>query len=173
VRKRSDLASHVHGAIFLAVAGAVWCGSAIPASAQDVGLGRDAWLHVANCSECHGWMGDGAQEDPRAPRGANLRETKLNAEQIAEVILCGRPGTPMPAFDQRAYTDARCYGMAAGQLGNAEPTISQIPLTKRHAQALAAFILAEFTGKGAPTLETCTALLGAAAARCGEFRRTP
>lgn len=141
------------------------------AGAQDANFGKSAWLTGANCADCHGWMGDGVQEDPRAPRGANLRETNLTAEQLSEVILCGRPGTEMPAFDARAYTDARCYGMTRAQIGNQAPPIAQTPLTKRHADGLALFILQELKAKGAPNFQNCTELLGGTADKCGIFRR--
>ena len=52
----------------------------------------------ADCQFCHGINGDG-RGDPRSPgRAANLRETRLNREQLIEVIACGRPGTEMPHF---------------------------------------------------------------------------
>lgn len=144
---------------------------AFPAAAQDVAFGKSVWLTGANCADCHGWMGDGVQEDPRAPRGANLRETNLTAEQLSEVILCGRPGTEMPAFDARAYTDARCYGMTRAQLGGQAPPIAQTPLTKRHADGLALFILQELKARGAPSFQNCTELLGATADKCVTLRR--
>jgi len=137
-----------------------------PGVAQDAAFGRDVWLKQANCSDCHGWLANGQPEDPRAPKGANLRQTTLNAAQIAEVILCGRPGTPMPYFDTRAYTDARCYGMTKAQMGDAVPEPAISGLTKRHADGLAAFILGEFAGKGDPTFEDCVSLLGAGNPRC-------
>lgn len=143
--------------------------AAQPATAQDVSFGRDVWLKQANCADCHGWLATGIPEDPRAPKGANLRETTLTAAQISEVILCGRPGTGMPHFDQRAYTDARCYGQTKAQLGDAAPPQGVVALTKRHADSLAAFILAEFAGKGPPSREECITVLGTATPRCGNL----
>ncbi|MBM3507195.1 MAG: hypothetical protein FJX64_05640 [Alphaproteobacteria bacterium] len=139
------------------------------ASAQDAAFGKGVWLTGAKCADCHGWMGDGVQEDPRAPKGDNLRETTLTAEQLSEVILCGRPGTGMPYFDPRAYTDARCYGMTRAQIGNQAPEAGAAQLTKRHADGLAAFILSEFAGKGAPTKALCASLLGPTVARCAQL----
>ncbi len=138
----------------------------LPAHAQDAAFGRSVWLTQANCSDCHGWFGNGFGEDPRSPKGANLRETTLDAAGIAEVILCGRPGTQMPHFDPRAYTDKRCYDVTRADLGDQVPPDAQTPLTRRHADGLAAFILAEFKGKGDPTQEECLALLGAQSSRC-------
>jgi mono/diheme cytochrome c family protein len=143
------------------------------ASAQDANFGRQVWLTQANCADCHGWLADGINEDPRSPKGANLRETVLDAAQLAEVILCGRPGTGMPHFDARAYTDDRCYGLTAAAIGNAIPPAGAQALTARHARGLAAFILAEFVGKGAPTNGECVALLGEASQNCAKYPAAP
>jgi hypothetical protein len=140
-----------------------------PALAQDAGFGREVWLRQANCSECHGWLANGIAEDPRAPKGADLRQTALNQDQIIEVILCGRPGTGMPHYDMRAFTDDRCYGSTKEQLGDQTPPQASMPLTRRHATGLAAFILDEFAGKGPPTFEDCESLLGAGNARCTAY----
>lgn len=137
-----------------------------PAMAQDAAFGEGVWLHEANCADCHGWLANGVAEDPRAPRGANLRETTLTEEQIAEVIMCGRPGTGMPAFDPKAYTDARCYGVTRADLGDMTPAYADFTLTRRHATGLAKFILSEFAGRGEPTAEDCMELLGAENSRC-------
>ncbi len=139
---------------------------AMPAAAQDASLGRGVWLGQANCADCHGWLGNGVPEDPRAPRGANLRNTTMDLATLSEVILCGIPGTGMPHFDPRAYTDTRCYGSTREQLGDATPFPADASLTKRLADGLAAFILAEFAGKGDPTQTDCTTLLGADNRRC-------
>lgn len=140
-----------------------------PAAAQDANFGRSVWLSQANCADCHGWMGDGNPEDPRSPKGADLRQTTLNADQLVEVILCGRPGTPMPHYDHKAYEDDRCYGVTAADLGDQTPMVSQNPLTQRHAKGLAAFILSEFAGKGPATQADCHALLGPDSARCSSL----
>ncbi len=146
--------------------GALFAAAAGQAFGQDAAFGRSVWVSASNCADCHGWMGDGVPEDPRSPKGANLRETFLNQEQLVEVILCGRPGTAMPHFDRRAYTDQRCYGLTRAELGDATPPTADLALTARHAGGLAAFILSEFAGKGAPTFEDCTELLGAENPRC-------
>ena len=146
-------------------------GLVLPAAGQDAGFGRDVWLKQANCSDCHGWFGTGLPEDPRSPKGANLRQTKLDAARIAETVLCGRPGTAMPYFDQRAYTDGRCFGMTKEQMGENMPGLGGVALTRRHADGLAQFILNAFAGKGDPTFEECEGLLGAGNRRCPEFPR--
>ncbi len=136
-----------------------------PAVAQDANFGKQIWLNQANCADCHGWLGDGNNADPRSPRGANLRVTTLDAETIATIVLCGLPGTGMPHFDARAYTDDRCYGSTRAQMGDAMPPTGAVELTARHARGLAAFILAEFAGKPV-TKENCEALLGADSQLC-------
>jgi hypothetical protein len=147
-------------------AGGLALGLAGSAAAQDVNFGKSIWLTQANCAECHGWMGDGVQEIPQMPQGANLRQTTLTLEQLSEVIMCGRPGTPMPHYDPRAYTDARCFGMTAAQIGPMVPPPAGYTFIKRHGDSLAAFILSEFAGKGPPTRAACVALLGNENPRC-------
>jgi len=49
----------------------------------------------------------------------NLHETRLDREQLIEVIACGRPGTEMPHFDKYAYEDTDCYGLKGKDLGSA------------------------------------------------------
>ena len=145
--------------------------SALPASAPDAKLGKDIWITKAPCKNCHGWAGHGVADDPQAPVGFSLRTTTLNQAQLAEVILCGRPGSEMPYFDRNAYTDARCYGMTKEQLGGMSIGQGSTTLTAREAAALAMFIVAEFVGKPAPTFEECDAFWGAGAARCREYPR--
>src|SRR5688572_20080808 len=66
-------------------------------------IGQDIWRSGISCWDCHGNMGNGQPEDPRSPAGADLREAQLTVDQIAEVIRCGRPGTPMPSFGRNPY----------------------------------------------------------------------
>src|SRR5436309_3020445 len=69
-----------------------------------VDSGKRVWQGRAGCYNCHGWAGNG-QNALNYPSGANLRETTLSAEQIAEVVRCGRPGTEMPFHERSAYTE--------------------------------------------------------------------
>jgi len=140
-----------------------------PALAQDANFGKSIWQSQANCADCHGSMGDGNADDPRSPQGANLRETGLDESGLIEVILCGRPGTAMPHFDPKAYTDDRCYELTKEDLGDMVPVAGAMAMTKRHATGLARFILEEFAGKGAPTAEQCRALLGPDSPRCVNY----
>lgn len=148
-------------AAFAAVSGA--------AAAQQVDLGFRTYKDKVECGRCHGWAGDGVQDDPRAPKGANLRQTPLDRAGLIEVIKCGRPGTEMPHFDERAYTDKRCYDMTAADLGNRKPPFSGIGLIGREIDALADYLLAKVVGKGAPTRRECEEFYGASSSACKDL----
>src|SRR5712672_4366854 len=97
----------------------------LPAHAadDDFAYGRRLYLDKAQCSYCHGWAADGAGEPQSNGGAANLRDTRMNRDQLIEVILCGRPATPMPHFDEQAYTDQRCYGLSEAELGPKTPSL--------------------------------------------------
>lgn len=137
--------------------------------AQDAKLGREIWLTKANCRDCHGWSGDGVGDIAQAPQGANLRATKLSPDDLATTIKCGRPGTPMPYFDRFAYTDTRCYGVTAKDLGDQTPGQAQNTLIAREVDALVAYLQTFVIGKGEPTFEQCVELWGAASRLCPRY----
>jgi mono/diheme cytochrome c family protein len=140
-----------------------------PALAQDFSYGRRLYLDKAQCGFCHGWAGDGAGE-PQSNGGANLRQSFLNREQLIEIIMCGRPGTPMPRFDEDAYTDKRCYDMTEADLGTNVPTLPPgSTLQKREAEAIADYILAKFKGRGQVTREECEEVFGDGARSCRDY----
>ncbi len=123
---------------------------ATPAPAQDaqvLALGKQLWGSKAPCRDCHGSTGNGVPDVPQEPEGANLHTTPLTREQLAEVIRCGRPGTGMPSFDRNAYTDDRCYGMTAADLGDQQPPPGTPPLSDREVNAIVEYIVATFVGK--------------------------
>ena len=137
-------------------------------AAQDFSYGRRLFLEKADCAFCHGWAGDGAGE-PQSNGGANLRQSFLNREQLVEIIMCGRPGTAMPRFDEDAYTDKRCYDLTEADLGRDVPTLPPgSTLQKREAEAIADYILAKFIGRKAVTREECEENFGAVA-RCDDY----
>ena len=74
--------------------------------------GRLVYQRVGVCVNCHGWPGDGQTgTNPMVHvQGANLRETKLDAQGLYDVIRCGIPGTQMPYHDSVSYKDDRCSG---------------------------------------------------------------
>ena len=145
---------------------------AASAADDDFAYGRRLYLDKAQCSYCHGWAADGAGEPQSNGGAANLRDTKMNRDQLIEIILCGRPGTPMPHFDEQAYTDQRCYGLSEAELG---PKVPSLPpgatLQKREAAAIADYLLAKVIGRGPVTRAECEEMFGAGARSCGEYSK--
>jgi hypothetical protein len=136
----------------------------------DVALGSRLWKGKAPCRACHGWGAHGTQDDPQSPVGANLRATTLTPDQMAEVILCGRPESSMPFFHRNAWTaDFPCYGMTRADVGDLMPEQARPSLTEREANALVAYVFMDFVGKPQPTFEECKAFWGADATRCAEY----
>lgn len=145
------------------VALTVGVGLALPAIAQDdqVAEGQRIWSRKAECPQCHGWAGDGNGGLHSAGLAASLRTTKLTREQIRVTIQCGRPGTPMPHFDRFAYTDKRCYGMTAADLGANVPDGAAVSLQSYEIADLAAYIAAKIKGAGPITRAECLDFFGA------------
>jgi mono/diheme cytochrome c family protein len=140
------------------------------AQADDFAYGRRLFLEKAQCQYCHGWAGDGAGEPQSNGGAANLRESKLTREQLVEVILCGRPTTPMPRFDEDAYTDDRCYGMTEKDLGAQVPSLPPGgTLRKREAEAVADYLIGKVIGRGAVTRQECEEAFGAGARACTAY----
>jgi hypothetical protein len=132
--------------------------------------GRRLYLDKAQCGFCHGWAADGAGEPQSNGGAANLRESHLNREQLVEVILCGRPGTPMPRFDEQAYTDYRCYGVNESEAGAMMPALPPgSTLRKREAEAIADYLLAKVIGRGPVTRQECEEAFGPGARSCGQY----
>jgi Cytochrome C oxidase, cbb3-type, subunit III len=149
-------------------------GSATAGAQEDFSYARRLYLDKAQCSYCHGWAGDGAGEGQSNGGAANLRQTRLNRAQLVMVILCGRPGTAMPRFDESAYSDKRCYGMTETQLGSRTPALPPgSTLQAREAEAIADYLLAKFVGRGAATRTECEESFGKGARSCGEYPAKP
>ena len=147
----------------------------VTASADDdFSYARRLYLDKAQCSYCHGWAGDGAGEGQSNGGAANLRQTRLNRAQLVMTILCGRPGTAMPHFDESAYTDKRCYEVTRAELGSRTPALPPgSTLQAREAEAIADYLLAKFVGRGAATRAECEESFGKDARLCGEFPAKP
>ena len=145
---------------------------ATPLAAQPADVaayGRRLYQDKAQCSFCHGWAGDGAGE-PQAPAGANLRQSHLDRGQLVEVIMCGRPGKPMPAYDELAYSDRRCYGVTEAELGGQVAAMPPSgPLQKREVEAISDYLLAKVVGRGAVTRGECEEMFGAGARSCARY----
>ena len=118
------------------------------AGAQNVSFGQRLYHDKADCQFCHGPDGDG-RGDPRSPgKAPDLHKTRLDRDQMIEVITCGRPGSEMPHFDKYAYEDKSCYGLSAAELGKSlPPDPHSTPLNKREIAALVDYLLATFVGK--------------------------
>jgi hypothetical protein len=148
--------------------------SATAGAQEDFSYARRLYLDKAQCSYCHGWAGDGAGEGQSNGGAANLRQTRLNRAQLAMGILCGRPGTAMPHFDESAYSDKRCYGMTETELGSRTPSLPPgSTLQAKEAEAIADYVLAKFVGRGAATRAECEETFGTGARACGEYAVKP
>ena len=146
-------------------------GFAAPVSAQNLKLGKQVFQIKINCPLCHGWAANGVQEDPREPRGANLRETVMDKEAIMNAVKCGLPETSMPYFDRRAYVDDRCYGMTAAEMGDVKQPPGNPNLIGREIEAVADYVLAKIVGRGEITFEECVEFFEAEVSRCNDFPR--
>lgn len=141
-----------------------------PAQAQEsVQRGRVIWGQKAGCIFCHGWSGDGHGDEHADGAAANIRETILTRDQIQEVIKCGRPGSSMPRFDKFAYTDRRCFGMTAEELGKDVPSEPPAPLQIFEVDAIADYVAAKLKDAGPVTKEECLEFFGGVGAACDKY----
>jgi mono/diheme cytochrome c family protein len=129
---------HVHA---LAIAACI--GLAVPALAQNnsgLAVGKDAWSR-AGCFNCHGITAAGGSGGD-FPVGPSLRDITFDKATMVEIVSCGRPGTPMPAWLKGAYTTVQCYGMPLGSMpeGMTVPAI----LTADEIKALVDYVFATF-----------------------------
>jgi mono/diheme cytochrome c family protein len=162
------IAACIAPAVGLLLAVAVAAQNAAPG---DIALGKRLYQDKATCGFCHGWSGDGAG-DPQSPgKAANLRETKLDHDQLVEVIRCGVPGgTAMPHFDKFAWTKGEeCFGMTADEVGDKKPPNPPVGLQKREIEAIVAYLEAKVVGKGPPTVADCEDYFGQGSKRCQEM----
>jgi hypothetical protein len=140
------------------------------AVAQDVEEGFRVWKDKAGCPLCHGWAGDGLASGFHNQGGLPLRKTQLTRDQIRMTLQCGRPGTAMPHFDRFAYTDKRCYGMTAKDLGNLEPDRATTTLQPWEMDAVADYVATKVKGAGPVTRKQCIAFFGGGAeAECAKY----
>jgi mono/diheme cytochrome c family protein len=149
--------------------------AAAPAArSEDVARGQQIWHDKAECNFCHGWAGDGAATSGFHHEGnpPSLRKTQLTRDQIRMTIQCGRPGTPMPHFDRFAYTDKRCYGMTAADLGDQTPQRAGTTLQRDEIDALADYVAAKIKGAGPVTKAECLVYFGGKSSNCDSFPDT-
>jgi cytochrome c553 len=139
------------------------------ALAQDVANGQRIWTSKAGCPQCHGWAGDGLASGFHNQGAPSLRDTQLDRDQVRETIQCGRPGTQMPHFDRFAYTDKRCYGMTAQDLGDLEAIRAATTLQSYEIDAVADYVATKIKGAGPVTRAQCVEFFGEGAAECDKY----
>jgi mono/diheme cytochrome c family protein len=143
-------------------------------AADDFAGGRRIFLEKADCAYCHGWAGDGAGQGQSPGGAANLRRSQLNRDSLIVVISCGIPGRGMPHFDDQAYTDKRCYGMTAAEMGDKVPPFPpSTALPRRDIETVADYLIAKIIGRGPITREECVEALGERVRSCGEYPAAP
>jgi mono/diheme cytochrome c family protein len=143
-----------------AVVLAAFLAAAPAARSEDVADGLRIWKEKAGCPQCHGWAGDGLASGFHEQGGLPLRKTQLTRDQIRMTIQCGRPGTSMPHFDRFAYTDKRCYGVIAQDLGNKVPDRAPTTLQPYEIDAVADYVAAKVKGAGPVMRAQCVAFFG-------------
>ena len=146
----------------------------MPAAAQtsgDISMGKRLYQAKATCGFCHGWAGDGAGDPLSEGKAANLRETKLDHDQLVEIIRCGVPGgTAMPHFDKFAWTEGEdCFGMSEAEVGDKKPPAPTVWLQKREIEAIVAYLEAKVVDKGPPTVADCEEYFGQGSGRCRDM----
>jgi mono/diheme cytochrome c family protein len=134
--------------------------------------GKIVYRSVAYCGNCHGWPGDGITGILlQAPRGANLRESKLDTQALIEVIKCGLPGTEMPYHSTTAYRDGSCYGMEMSDFAPGNKPIRGKTFRDKDIVNLVAYLQTKMIGLGKPTVEECADFFdNPAASACGRFK---
>ena len=132
--------------------------ASVPATvAQDkVEAGLEVWKK-SGCADCHGAFANGEKERDESPTGANLRTTRIGADELKVVISCGKPGgAGMPAFDEGAYKVRACYGRPLGAPpDNLYP--AGVTLTPADIDAVIAYLQARIIGRGRITKQECLA----------------
>jgi mono/diheme cytochrome c family protein len=120
------------------------CSAAAFAQSEDkVKAGLAAWRN-SGCADCHGAFANGERERDESPAGADLRRTRLKADELKLAIRCGRPGTGMPAFEEGAS------GCTGGDLYPAPAKLSAEQIDN-----VVAYLQARIVGKGKITKQEC------------------
>jgi hypothetical protein len=88
-------------------------------------------------------------------QGANLRETRLDAQGLYDVIRCGIPGTQMPYHDQASYKDDRCNGLLLSDLPPDQAVVKGKTFGDAQMLDLIAYLEKYVVGHGKPTYEEC------------------
>lgn len=139
----------------------------------DAEKGKVVYQRVGICVNCHGWPGDGVTgRNPLShAEGANLRETKLDAQGLYDVIRCGLPGTKMPYHDSASYKDDRCFGMLMSDYDAEGAPIKGKTMREAQMVDLVAYIQKYIVGKGKPTYEECALYFDTSAEKsCSHYK---
>jgi hypothetical protein len=123
----------------------------------DAEKGKRVYQRIGVCVNCHGWPGDGQTgTNPMVHvQGANLRETRLDAQGLYDVIRCGIPGTQMPYHDQASYKDDRCNGLLLSDLPPDQAVVKGKTFGDAQMLDLIAYLEKYVVGHGKPTYEEC------------------
>jgi hypothetical protein len=157
-------------AVFAAAFALLAASAAAQPTDRDLERGKDIYKNKATCLFCHAWHG-GGESSQYGGIALSLRDTKLDRDQMIEVVKCGRPGSGMPYHDAFAYTDKRCYGVTKAELKDAMPPEPRSPLPAREIELVVDYVLATYKGKPAPGLKECLAFWGDTTRLCDEFRK--
>lgn len=150
----------------------------LPVAAQDapsaeqarkIEYGKDVFKTKATCQFCHKW--DASGDQGYGGNALSLRKTKLNRQQVAETVKCGRPGTGMPYHDQFAYTDKRCYGITREQLGNDMPPEPNAFLNADEIDAVVDYLFVKVVGRGLSSYEDCVQFWGQDTRQCEPMKK--
>jgi mono/diheme cytochrome c family protein len=163
-------------AVSIALLATMLFGSGVRAQSADpadIADGMRLFRQKGNCQSCHGWAGDGRKMDSQMPDGADLRETRLDRDDLITTIKCGRPGTGMPAFDKLAYSDGRCFGLKRADVNRPEMQLPDPPATllPREIAVVVDFLSAKVIGKGPMDRARCIEFWGSEVDVCKEFSK--
>jgi len=141
--------------------------------AGDPVRGKAVYMRVGICSECHGWAGDGQHgKHPRSPGlAANLRESQLAPEDLAQIVRCGIPGTAMPYHIANAYKDPDiCFGMTMADFADGGAPTKGKTFREKDVENLVAYIVEQFQGRGPITLAECEEIIKPGDKQCDFLR---
>jgi mono/diheme cytochrome c family protein len=144
------------GLAWLAGAACALAALSVAAEAQEVHPGAETWTQ-AGCFACHGDLAEGGG-DAANPDGPSLRRTRMEHDQLIEVIACGRANTQMPAFLEGAYTEHACFDAAVGEVpANILPAPQ---LSMEEVENLVGFLEEHVVGVTRISRENCAVFFG-------------
>jgi mono/diheme cytochrome c family protein len=174
VRRRGGFRAGVCQVILVAALGALAVTTAQAQGALSaeeerlIAFGKEVYKTKANCQYCHKW--DATGDTGYGGIALSLRKSQLTPEQFAEVVRCGRPFTGMPYHDRMAYTDKRCFGVTAADLGKDAPPMGEF-LQPREVDAVVKYLFARAIGHGETTYEDCVDFWGSETRQCDPLKK--